>query len=456
MRRLGFVVLLVGIAACVPRRVPAPVVTSPRFPEFVTPVVPREFAGTPTALRQDRGWRFLQTADLKNAEREFDAALKAAPAFYPANTGLGYVELAKKEAESALPHFDRALERQRGYAPALAGRGQALLALNREADALAAFEAAVAADPSLADLGGRIEVLRFRSLEGNLSRARDAMREGRLDEALSAYSTAMANSPESPVLYRELAGVERQSGDVERALEHYRKAVALDSTDARSLVQIGDLLDAKQDMVGAEKAYSEALALEPNEEVEAKRARARARVELARLPAEYRAIEQATEITRADLAALIGVRFAPLLQASRRRDAAVITDIRGTWAATWIMAVARAGVVEPFPNHAFQPRTIVRRIDLAQAVSRLLARVAANDPAKAKAWQSARLTFADLAPGHLQYLDALAAVASGVMEVGPDNSFQPSRATSGAEAIEALSRLEALAGAASAAKEGDR
>jgi tetratricopeptide (TPR) repeat protein len=282
------------------------------------------------------------------------------------------------------------------------------------------------------------------------------MREGRLEEALSAYSTAMASSPESPVLYRELAGVERQSGDVERALEHYRKAVALDSTDARSLVQIGDLLDAKHDMVGAEKAYSEALALEPNEEVEARRARARARVELARLPAEYRAIEQATEITRADLAALIGVRFAPLLQASRRRDATVITDIRGTWAAAWIMAVARAGVVEPFPNHAFQPRTIVRRIDLAQAVSRLLARVAAHDPAKAKAWQSVRLTFADLAPGHLQYLDASAAVASGVMEVGPDNSFQPSRATSGAEAIEALGRLETLAGAATGAKEGDR
>ena len=61
------------------------------------------------------------------------------------------------------------------------------------------------------------------------------------------------------------------------------------------------------------------------------------------------------------VAALIGVRLAPLLEGSRRADAALITDVRSHWAATWILAVARAGVMEPFANHAFQPRTLVRR-----------------------------------------------------------------------------------------------
>ena len=103
----------------------------------------------------------------------------------------------------------------------------------------------------------------------------------------------------------------------------------------------------------------------------------RARAELARLPAEYRAIGEAPQITRGELAALIGVRLAPLLQPDRRVDAEPITDARTDWAATWILAVARAGVMEPFANHAFQPRTVVRRIDLAQAVERLLTRIAA-------------------------------------------------------------------------------
>ena len=75
-----------------------------------------------------------------------------------------------------------------------------------------------------------------------------------------------------------------------------------------------------------------------------------------------------------------------------------MTDARNHWAATWIMAVVRAGVIDPFDNHTFQPRALVRRIDLAQAMSRLLTRVAADNPAQGRAWESARLKFPDLSP----------------------------------------------------------
>jgi hypothetical protein len=171
----------------------------------------------------------------------------------------------------------------------------------------------------------------------------------------------------------------------------------------------------------------------------------RAKTALARLPAEYRAIDEAVQITRADLAALIGVRLGSLISSGRRGDAALITDVRTSWAAVWIMSVARAGVMEPFANHAFQPRTVVRRSDLAQAVARLLARVAQQNPARAKAWDGARLKFSDLSVSHLAYPAASVAVASGVMKA-PDNSFQPSKAVTGAEAIEAIDRIQALAG----------
>ena len=129
-----------------------------------------------------------------------------------------------------------------------------------------------------------------------------------------------------------------------------------------------------------------------------------------------------------------------------RADAALITDVRNHWAATWILAVARAGVIEPFANHAFQPRSLVRRIDLAQAVARLLPRAAARDDGPLKTWQAARLKFSDLTASHLAYAAASAAVASGVLSAGPDNAFQPSRPVTGAEAIDAITRIEAIAG----------
>jgi tetratricopeptide (TPR) repeat protein len=447
MRKL-LLVALVCASACAPKTVPPPVVTAPKFPDYIRPAVPPAFENSPAAASASRGWALLQAGDFKPAEREFAAALKAAPAFYPAETSLGWVELARKDAKAALPHFDRALELnpQHGDASTHSGRGQALLALNRETDAIAAFEAAIAADPSLTDLARRVEVLKFRNVEQGLARARAAAAAGRLDEATQAYTAAIASSPDSPFLYRELAAVERQKGDGDAALEHFRKAIALEPGDARSVAQVAEILESRGDFEGAAKAYADALAIEPNADVEARLEAVRARTALARMPAEYRAIDQAPQVTRADLAALIGVRLGPLLQTVRRGDAALITDVRNNWAATWIVAVARAGVMEPFANHAFQPRTVVRRVELAQAVARLLPAVAARNPAVAKGWETARLTFSDLSPGHLAYPAVSAAVAAGILKVGPGNSFQPSRPVTGAEAVEAITKVQELAG----------
>jgi len=101
--------------------------------------------------------------------------------------------------------------------------------------------------------------------------------------------------------------------------------------------------------------------------------------------------------------------------------------------------------VRAYQRFRFQPRTLVRRTDLAQAVSRLLEVVAS--PAQLPAWKSARPKFPDLVETHLAYPAASMAVASGVMTAGPDGSFQPSRAVTGAEAVQSIDRLQQMAAA---------
>ncbi len=438
--------LLVIAASCAKKPLLAPVVTTPKYPDFVAPAIPSAEADTSAALSETRGWQFLQAGDLKSADREFSASLKAAPGFYPAEAAMGYLELARSDPKAALGHFDKALERRDAYASALVGKGQALLQLHREPEALAAFEAAVVADATLTDVRRRVEVLRFRMAQQGVDEARNAARAGKLDEAVRLYAAAIASSPESPFLYRELASVERRKNATDAALEHFRKAAALDPTDAGSLEQIGQILETRADLDGAVKAYTESLAIDRDPAVERRLEAVRARLELARLPEEYRAIEQALQITRGDLAALIGVRLGPLLQGPPQREAVLITDVRNHWAATWIMVVARAGVMEPYANHAFQPRSVVRRSDLAQVVARLLARVAPNGAARTR-WDNARVKFSDLAPSHLAYPAASAAVAAGVLKTGADGAFEPGRPVTGREAIDALDRLAAVAGA---------
>src|SRR5205807_2466419 len=132
-------------------------------------------------------------------------------------------------------------------------------------EAVAAFEAALAVDPSLTDLRRQVEVLRFRGLERDLAAAREAARTGRSEEATRAYEAAVARSPDSAFLYRELAAVERQAGAIDQALSHFRKSVELDPGDASSLAQIGELLELRGDVEGALAAYTGSLALESSE-----------------------------------------------------------------------------------------------------------------------------------------------------------------------------------------------
>ena len=106
----------------------------------------------------------------------------------------------------------------------------------------------------------------------------------------------------------------------------------------------------------------------------------RSRADLAKLPEEYKAIGNAAQVTRGELAALVGVRLASLLQAAARQEAVVLTDVRSHWAAPWIMASVRAGVMQAYPNHTFGPRGVVKRLDLAEVASRVLGLIEARRP----------------------------------------------------------------------------
>jgi tetratricopeptide (TPR) repeat protein len=437
--------LALAVGACAPVLAPAPVVTTPRYPDFVFPSTPSALARNDLALRQQRGWQFLQAGDLRGARREFNAALKASADYFPAEAGLAYASLADRDFADAIARFDRVLRRSSSYVPALVGKGDALAAGGRLDDAVKTLRDALATDPSLVDVRRRLDVLAFRHQQAAVADARRAADAGRYDEAAAGYERAIASSPESALLYRELAAVELKQGQADKALEHARKAVALDSSDSKGFLLLADVLEVRSDFAAAADAFAKADALEPSEETKASLARARSRADLARLPEEYQAIANATQITRGDLAALVGVRLAALLKSAGRQDAVVVTDVRTHWAAPWIMAAVRAGVMEPYPNHAFGPRGAVRRLDLAQVASKVLTLIETRRPNLGKQWRSSRPRIADLPASHLGYPAAALVVGADVMPLFDGTLFRPTRAVSGAEALDVIHRLEVLA-----------
>jgi len=442
-RRLAaLAVLAVVTGACATRTVP-PAPTVAAHPEFVYPTVPSALVGTPGASRVDVGWRYLQADDLGNAQLEFDVALKLGSGLYPAQTGRAYVALARGNENVALESFDAALAMNGQYVPALVGRGQALLALDRDADALAAFEAALDRDATLTELAQRVEVLRFRVLQDVIDEARAAAVAGRIDEARGAYGRALAASPDSAFLHRELGELEREAGSLDRSLASLRRAAELDPDDGAIQRALGETLEARGEFADAEAAYRRASALAPDAELNARIGDAARRVREAELPVEFQDALTARRATRGDLAALIGVRLDVLLGRATRQQV-VVTDAQDHWAAPWIAPVANAGIIEAYENHTFQPYAAVRRGDLATVVSRLVDIVAAADPGLRRRLES-RPSIADMMPAHLQYGAASAAVAAGVLDLFEDRTFQVGRDVSGAEAVEAIDRVRALA-----------
>ncbi len=443
-RALVLSLTLGAAAAGCARTVAPPVVTTPRYPDYIFPGLSQPDPKQADLLRDhDAAWRWFQAGDLARAETGFAAVLKRSPQFYPSDTAMGYLDLARKDFESAGQRFDRVLQSNVSYVPALVGRGEALLALSREDAALASFESAVKLDPQLQGIARRVEVLRARAQQENVANARKAAQANRLEEAARLYAQAIAASPDSAFLVRDLAEVEAKQGKTDEALARYQRVIDMDPTDATSRMRIGEILDARGDFGGALKMYSDANNLEPTAELRRRITAIEARLAYLKLPPDYRAIPNAASITRGDLASLIGIRLAPLIERAPAQPV-VITDARNHWAADWIMATASAGVMEPYGNHTFQPRNAIQRSDLAQAVARMLKVIAAGRPQLLKDWQSRAQKMGDVGVSNLHFVDASLSVAAGILPLADGGLFQLSRPVSGAEAIDAVTRIERL------------
>jgi len=444
-RRLRLCGMALGISALVAcaAKAPPPAPSAALYPDFVRPA-----AGPSTAAAVvadlDIAWSQLQAGNHGGAERTYSRVLKAAPASAPALAGQGYVALARDDAGRALARFDEALASSPQLSAAMVGRGQALLRQGNAVAALGSFEAAAAADPSL-NLSGRIETLRFRVVEERLAQARALAAKGEWDSARAAYQDTLNASPDSAVLYRELAGVERRAGFTAEADAHLGRALELDPADRATHLLLAEVREEGGDYDGAISSYEAAMRLEPSADVEARLVRARERADLSKLPEEFQTLGSKPEATRSDLAAALAIRLPGLLARAPVRATPVITDVRGQWARPWILTTVRAGVLDVYPNHTFQPSGTVKRSELAEAASRVLALLSAQGDRRAAQWTQATPAFSDLPATHPAYRAAADASAAGAM-AARNGAFDAAAVVSGKELLESVAALQRLAG----------
>jgi tetratricopeptide (TPR) repeat protein len=422
--------LLFSVAACA-RRIPAPI---PATDDYLYPA-PSVGELTPAQVKELReAWQDILVADVGAAERRLARLRQQAPGRPAVETASGYARLRANQVDMAEAGFARALQSAPAYAAALVGAGSAA---QRRGDADAALEyykRAQAVAPGEAVVRKRLAALKLQVTDRHVAQGQAKAAGGDLPAAVEEYRLALAAAP-------EVAGVRLALADLLVQTDTAAAVAVLEADPTRDRqvqLRLGSLLLERSEFDRASRLYEDLLARDPADAAaRTGHQAARNGLEAAAMPEEYRRIPEADRITRAELAALVMVRVKALRQVPPGQPR-VAVDIGGSWAREQIAGALALDVVDVYPNHTFQPGAIVRRVDLARTVARVLDRLGqAPGPAPAPS---------DMTRAHLDYAAVQRVLGAGLMGLNAAGAFEPWRAVSGREALDVVDATARLVG----------
>jgi Flp pilus assembly protein TadD len=383
----------------------------------------------------ERAWRSVMTGQGADAEKRFRELLRDHPGSVPAETGLAYAQLRQGRAPDAARTFASVLGRKGDYVPALVGAASAASRTGNGEEALQHLRRAASLDATNETVSRRLSEVRLQVTERRVAAAREALAGGVPDRAIAEYRSALEAAPEVSEVRLALADllVERGQPDAAAAVLE-----ASPQEERAILLRLGEVLAGQREYGRALETYRRVLALDPKDEDALRRSReVREALELLQMPEEYRRIPTLPTITRADLAALVMSKVT-LLSRQPPGAAKVAIDISGSWARDQIIRALALDVLDVYPNHTFQPAAVVRRGDLAAVVQRVL------DLAKYPAGTLANPT--DMTSNNLFRYPAARVVGAGLMDLTEAGAFEAWRPVSGQEAVDVLEGLIRLVG----------
>lgn len=249
-------------------------------------VLQRALVGGGSALVHEEAAELaLARNDLQTAEAELQRALALDPQSTNAHIMLGRLYTSRGQPAAAAEQFRAAIQNQSTDPVVHRQLGEALLQIGNPAAATQSFQRAIELAPNsheayhglaTAHLAqGRLDAAaeaEQRALElagGNYTLAivgqGDIAREqGRYDEAIAHYNTALERDSRLAGAYLGLGKAALAQGRTEIALTHFQTGLAIEPHNIPLLLGIGDARLQQKEIAGAREAYTQAKQLEPN------------------------------------------------------------------------------------------------------------------------------------------------------------------------------------------------
>jgi tetratricopeptide (TPR) repeat protein len=376
----------------------------PRFavenPASVSPV--------PKKLQKDydKLWmRFLSAKDDAKLLKDLDKFLQKQKTFDPAWMIQGYLALYKGDDIAARGKFVQALGVNSNNRIALYYLAELADAHAEYARAAALYAQLQSIDPNHPEIETKRQKAFLLATDNLLRTAAQAEKENRLAEAEDAYRQALTLAPNEPALQNQLA---------ELLIRQNRKE------EAEALKKRPEDLSPRQSARSRQADEGKKDDLE----------------DLGRWGSEidiFHKIRDMEALTREQFATLI-VRYFPQVTEFRQTPR-IITDIQASSARSEIQNVVGVGLMDPFPNHDFEPSEGVSRGDLAIAFARLSRLLGLSaDPA-------AQATAPDVTPTNALYPEIQLVLGYSIMTLEDSGSFNVSGHVSGRQAVSSAGRL---------------
>jgi tetratricopeptide (TPR) repeat protein len=408
------------------------------------PLPPRTAMENPAAVMEvpqklkkdyDKLWtRFLAGREDAKVVKDLDKLLKKQKDFSAAVTIEAYIALYEHQDPSAAQKFEQVLSTNPGNRIALYYLAELAFAHGDYARSSDLYSKLLAVDKTRTDVEAKRQKSLLLATEDLLQSAAKAEEEKRLLVAEEFYRQTLGIAPLEPAFHARLAELLVKEQKWDEALVHYRTQLELGGRNpgverniAEALMNLGRTEEARDvlDRLRKEGSVDESLDAKVNELEDL--GRWGNDIEL------FREIKSTQALTREQLAALI-IRYFPQV-AEFRQNPQIVTDTQDSWARTEVQVVVGVGLIDPFPNHTFQPSVPVTRGDFALAIA-LLFRLLSVSPSTVPP-----IPVTDLDSGNALYPEIQLVLGHGLMALDSAGIFNINGEVSGEEAVPAVERL---------------
>jgi tetratricopeptide (TPR) repeat protein len=408
------------------------------------PMPPRSVIENPAALSPvpkkvqkdfDKLWqRFLKATEDPKVLKDGDKLLKK-------NNGLAavlileaYVDLYNGDVSKAESKLWEALAASPSNRIALSYLADVAFNRSEFGQASDLYARLLEADPSRTDVEAKRDKALLLATQSLIRNASGAEQDGRNADAESLYRQALKIVPRDPSLHERLGLLLGKENKWDEALEEFRKAKELgaqadeaDRNIAAALRNLGRADEAGEILDRLRKAGPRDGLLE---------AKLNDLEDIGRWGSEierFHEIQAEPELTREQAAALM-VRYFPQLS-EFNRTSPIITDVQGEWALPEIQVVVGIGLLEPRPNHKYEPSVPITRGEFARALARLTRMLEVPSTA------SPPITTSDVSSSSALYADVQLVLDHDLMALDESGNFNVAVVVSGASGVRAVKRL---------------